>query len=513
MNSNHRPNQEEKLLSLEALTEIISLLKDTGKTIAHCHGVFDLIHPGHIKHLQAAKNLADVLVVTITPDEYVNKGAGRPVFVQQLRAESLAAFACIDYVAINCWPSAVRTIELLKPNYFVKGDEYEKGDDNLTQFTEEERVIASVGGEIRFTHEITFSSSNLINAFMDVLPQEGKDWLKDFRRKFSIKDIIRSIDDLADLKVAVLGDVLVNEIHYCRDVGPSDSGPFLAFDLTTSKKFAVGSVAVANQLSAFCNSVDLITTVSDRDDEQIFMTNSLHDQVNPIILTREVSALAGRELYINEKDGTPLFEIHNKKNPFNKNKIQNEDLTVELDSRLSSYDAIMILDYGYECMYPAILKVLPAFSSFLGLYISHRTPDNNICIFNQLPSLNYVSLSASSISNIENNIDPSVHQWARKLTGQGKVDKVSIFSGNQGSYYYSKGKNYTHVPAMKNDIDFFHDADFLATLTALLVAQGVPDKIVGFIENTLIAALNDKRNIKNSMNTTSLKKHITCLLK
>ena len=90
-----------KIKTLEEVVSIVGELKSGGKTIVLCHGVFDLIHPGHIRHFQAARREGDVLIVTLTPDKYVGKGPGRPVFNQDLRAESLAALSCVDCVAIN----------------------------------------------------------------------------------------------------------------------------------------------------------------------------------------------------------------------------------------------------------------------------------------------------------------------------------------------------------------------------------------------------------------------------
>ncbi|MBW2562390.1 MAG: adenylyltransferase/cytidyltransferase family protein [Deltaproteobacteria bacterium] len=96
----------------------LARLKREGQTLVHCHGVFDLLHPGHLRHLQAAKREGDILVVTITPDQYVNRGPNRPVFSEQLRAEQVATLECVDYVAINKWPTAVETIKLLKPDVY-----------------------------------------------------------------------------------------------------------------------------------------------------------------------------------------------------------------------------------------------------------------------------------------------------------------------------------------------------------------------------------------------------------
>ena len=94
-----------KILKLEELAQKIQDLKSEGRKIVHCHGCFDLMHPGHIKHFQAAKKMGDILVVTITPDMYVDKGRDRPVFKEDLRADSIAALECVDYVGINKWPT------------------------------------------------------------------------------------------------------------------------------------------------------------------------------------------------------------------------------------------------------------------------------------------------------------------------------------------------------------------------------------------------------------------------
>lgn len=154
-----------KILDLQDLARIVAELKGTGKVIVLCHGCFDLMHPGHIKYFQSAKQMGDILVVTLTPDEYVDKGPGRPVFNQNLRAESIAALECVSFVAINKWPTAENTLRLLRPHYYVKGQEFEKLEDKTGKIQKEYNVLKEIGAEIRFTHEIVFSSTKLLNEY------------------------------------------------------------------------------------------------------------------------------------------------------------------------------------------------------------------------------------------------------------------------------------------------------------------------------------------------------------
>jgi len=154
-----------KIIDIEELAQRIKTLKSQGKKVVHCHGCFDLMHPGHIKYFQAAKKMGDVLVVTVTLDEYVDKGPDRPVFSQDLRAESIAALECVDYVAINKWPTAEQTLRLLKPHYYVKGQEFENLEDKTGKLQKEYKVLKEIEAEIRFTHEIVFSSTELLKKY------------------------------------------------------------------------------------------------------------------------------------------------------------------------------------------------------------------------------------------------------------------------------------------------------------------------------------------------------------
>ena len=89
-----------------------------------CHGVFDLIHIGHIKHFRSAKKFGDILVVSLTPDKHVNKGPGRPIFSEKLRTEFLQNISIIDHIVLNNLPTAVNVINNLKPDVYCKGPDY-----------------------------------------------------------------------------------------------------------------------------------------------------------------------------------------------------------------------------------------------------------------------------------------------------------------------------------------------------------------------------------------------------
>lgn len=150
----------DKVVGLEELAETVRRLKERSRTVAMCHGCFDILHFGHIRHLEAAKKMADVLVVTVTPDRFINKGANRPVFPEHQRAEVVAGLSAVDWVAINYWDSAVETIRLVRPDLFVKGQEYESRAQEVNpNYFAEVKAIDEIGGKIAFTYESTSSST------------------------------------------------------------------------------------------------------------------------------------------------------------------------------------------------------------------------------------------------------------------------------------------------------------------------------------------------------------------
>ena len=121
-----------KIKTIEELGEIARSAQAKGRTVALCHGVFDLVHLGHIRHIQAARNEGDVVMVTVTADLYVNKGPGRPIFPENMRAEMLASLAHVDWVGINHTSSAEPVLDTVRPDIYVKGSDYENPEDDIT---------------------------------------------------------------------------------------------------------------------------------------------------------------------------------------------------------------------------------------------------------------------------------------------------------------------------------------------------------------------------------------------
>ncbi len=225
-----------KVQSLPELTERMAGLKAQGRRIVHCHGVFDLLHIGHIRYLQKAKRLGDILVVTLTADRFVNKGPHRPVFHQEYRADALAALDCVDFVAINEAPTAAAVIEAIQPHIYCKGAEFR--DQKTPALLQEEAVVQRVGGRVEFIEDVTSSSSFLLNHYLSPFSRETENYLRAFREKYASADLLEPLENARPTKVLVVGEAIIDEYFNCSASGMSSKAPVLVARYENQQRFA-----------------------------------------------------------------------------------------------------------------------------------------------------------------------------------------------------------------------------------------------------------------------------------
>ncbi|MDP7449462.1 MAG: adenylyltransferase/cytidyltransferase family protein, partial [Candidatus Latescibacteria bacterium] len=249
-----------KILCLAGLAEKVSALKEEGKRVVHCHGVFDLLHIGHIRHFEEARQHGDILIVTVTPDQFVNKGTNRPAFTGALRAESIAALDVVDFVAINKWPTGSELLRLIRPDVFCKGGEYRKPQvDADSALGPEIEVTRELGIRVEYTDDVAFSSSNLLNAHFSPFPDETDSWLADFRDRYTPEQVIAYLDEAKPKKVLVVGEAIIDEYVFADAIGKSTKDPVLACQYRETAAFPGGSLAIANHLAGFCDEVGLLS--------------------------------------------------------------------------------------------------------------------------------------------------------------------------------------------------------------------------------------------------------------
>ncbi len=219
--------KSDKIVDIATAARKIAKLKSLNKTVGLCHGGFDLLHPGHIKHLESASKLCDHLFVSVTSDRFVTsrKGSGRPIFPEMLRAYSVASIRYVDYVVISDFKKAMAVIEKLKPSYYVKGPDFVSK--TTPGITRERSKIKSLGGEVIYTSDEKLSTTDIIRYIQENVKREKvllgidrdgtlieevkflgreKNWEKSIKLKKEVVDLLNYIQAKNDTVMVVISN-------------------------------------------------------------------------------------------------------------------------------------------------------------------------------------------------------------------------------------------------------------------------------------------------------------------
>jgi len=231
-----------KIKTREELLRILGR-RPRAKKVIMCHGTFDLVHPGHIRHLMYAKSKADVLITSLTSDVHIAKANFRPFVPQELRAMNLAALEVVDYVIIDDCPTPIETINALQPDYFAKGYEYVKGQPP-PKTREEINALERYGGEMIFTPgDVIFSSSAFIEHAAPNLSSEKAITLME-PEGVTFETLRRALESFSGVRVHVLGDTIVDSYTYCTLIGGMAKTPTFSAKYERQANFAGGAAVV-----------------------------------------------------------------------------------------------------------------------------------------------------------------------------------------------------------------------------------------------------------------------------
>jgi cytidyltransferase-related domain len=250
-----------KIKTADQLAELVGPLPRQKKVIM-CHGVFDVVHPGHLRHLIYAKSKADVLIASLTADHHISKGLYRPHVPQELRALNLAAFEIVDYVLIDPNDKPLENLKRIQPDYFAKGYEYTAG--GLPPKTQEEvDVVSQYGGEVIFTPgDIVYSSSRLIEMEPPNLRIEKLLAQMD-RAGITFDTLHDALTAFKGKRVHVIGDTIVDSFTQCAMIGGQTKTPTMSVLFQEKKDFIGGAAVVAEHLRAAGAEVEFSTVLGD----------------------------------------------------------------------------------------------------------------------------------------------------------------------------------------------------------------------------------------------------------
>jgi rfaE bifunctional protein nucleotidyltransferase chain/domain len=346
-----------KRYSLENIGSIAKKLKSKGKKIGLCHGVFDIIHTGHIDHFEEVKKKCDFLFVTITEDKHVNKGPNRPVNNHFFRAKILQSVKNVDYVAVNYSKDAVESILEIKPDYYFKGKDYKRKKDLTLRLQKEKKAVQKINGRLVFTQSPLKSSTEIINkSYSYIFDSKLQKYLSVKNRPLILKNCISQLEKIKKLKVLIIGDAIIDQYDTVMPLNKPIKENILATKHLKSDTFLGGVFAAAVNLSQFNNDITLCTAIGNDKDINNSIKN-LPKNINRKIYVEKKKITTRKKRFVDFAYNKKISEIYFIDDDFlsksNSNKINNY-----LKDNLKKFDVVIMIDYGHGFINKNIYKTL-----------------------------------------------------------------------------------------------------------------------------------------------------------
>jgi len=501
----------EKIISKNEFRVIRDSLKNSHKKVILCHGVFDLLHPGHIQHFQEAKSLGDVLVVSVTSAPYVRKGPDRPYFNDQLRLHSLAAIGCIDYVILSEGYTVDDIVKAVQPDIYVKGQEYHNAEADITgKISEEIALVRKYGGDIYYTNGEVFSSTKLINQAFPIFRDEIRSYLVEFKKKYDFSSIVSYIHKMEKLKILVIGDVIIDNYVFCKIQGLMSKNIGYSAKYICEENYLGGSLAIASHLSEFSKSVTLMSVVGNEDklnkvidagcENKLFLDLVRSERFSTIIKKRYVERDEKR------KELNKIFVINNLADDMEIDDKSMNIFKTKLKERISGYDVVFLCDLDNE-----VMDIVQEKAKKLILNCQTNSSNYGLNPITKYENADFFSLDEKELrlafGDYKKGDMDLLMKLSERLNASGWLTK-----GSKGAVSIFEGK-ISECPAFILDVmDTIGAGDAFFSLAGLAVAVTAPMEIGTFLGNIAGALAANVIGNKSHVEKVNLMKYVSTLL-
>ena len=485
----------------------VQILKNKNKNIVLCHGVFDVLHYGHVLHFNEAKKFGDILIVSVTSDKFVNKGPNRPIFKLETRMKMLSSIKSIDYVVANNDQTPINLIKTLKPNIYCKGKDYINNNQDITgNIRKEIKAIKSVGGKIHYSSTELMSSSKIINQTnlnLDIKQQKFINKIKSYNLFNSNEKISSVFKKFEDLKVLVLGETIIDEYNFCESLGKSGKEPVLVLKDLYSEKYLGGAAAIANNVSEFCKHITLVSNIGENSQEESFINKKLNKKIKKFFLKKKNSPTIIKKRYLDEINKTKVLGVYSiNDEPLNSS--DEKKLREKIKQEIKKHDLIIVSDYGHGLISKQLAKEIIRGSKFLAVNTQVNASNIGYHVISKYKGANFIMVNETEMRHELRDKNTKVTELIKKVSENLKSKFTTVTCGDEGAFIYDRiSKKMNHSPAFASKVvDKVGTGDTMMILITLSLFKKINLDFAMFI-SSLAAA----ENINNFANKNNLVKN------
>jgi len=426
---------EDKIKNREGLLEAVRSLKERGKKIVHCHGSFDLIHPGHMRHLKFAKEQGDILLVSLTGDKFIKKTYLNPFTTENLRAQSVASLEYVDLVYVDENSFATELIKEIKPDIYIKGYEYAKDKKVHPGFIEEKEIVESFGGKIVYSPgDLIFSSSQIIN---DMLEREDLriERIHNFLERHEIKkeNLIEISNRYKDTKILVVGDIFIEEYVFCTKPKISSSSSILNFDFSNKKRWLGGAGLVSQYIQELGGDTKIIC-VGNMEFQKALEEIPQDIKNKTEFVKIDTNPLSIKRTFIS--DDQKIFEL-NEKIQARIDEKSEEELINKIINSLNGFQAIIFCDYGYGFLNKNIINRVTEEARKKGILCTTIIDGEGVGDILDYKFLDFMVCSEKEVRSVVNNFYDGIDFLSKDFLSRTGYKNLIINLGKGGLICYN----------------------------------------------------------------------------
>ena len=491
-------------------------LRAEGKKVVLCHGVFDLVHPGHIIHFEEAKKMGDVLVASVTAAKYVRKGPDRPYFGDEMRLKFLSSIAYIDYILLSEGFTVDDIIEAAEPDLYVKGSEYQAQEDDITgKIAGEIELVRKHGGEIAYTGGQVFSSTKLINHAFPSLSEEVKQFMKSFSDKYSLSEIRALAEKISGFKIAVIGDVIIDEYIYCNVQGLMSKDRGYSARYRYVEQYLGGSLAVARHIASFCDDVTLLSVVGKEEAVHSRMLDELGDKMRIDVTFSDVfeTIIKTRYVSMNEKreELDKIFAVNNLPVYMRIDKPALDKFKEKIKEKIEQCDVVILCDFGHGLIDEEVMDLIQSKAKFLALNCQTNSSNYGKNLITKYKRADVFAIDQKELGLAFANYRLDEQELLQKL--EKHLDCHGwLTQGSQGAVSIEDGE-IKHCPAFVLKVkDTIGAGDAFFSIASLFAAAGASMEMGTFMGNIAGALATNIVGNKKGIDKVDVLKYASTLL-
>ena len=506
---------KKKIIDFSDVEKVLKPIKKKGKKIVHCHGVFDLLHIGHLKHLESAKKYGDILIISVTPDKFVQKGFNRPYFSSEQRMESLASIEAVDFIVLNKSKNAEEIIKKIKPNYYCKGSDYKIFKEDITgQIKNESLALKKIGGSLVYTQDPIYSSSSILNRSGEMYNLAQKTFIQKIKSIVNLNNFNLQIKKLQNLKILVIGEAIIDKYIFCEAIGKSGKEPHLVLRDLNEEVYPGGVIAIARHISDFCKKITLLSMLGENKEYENYIKKILPNNIKAQFLYKSKSPTISKKRYIEHVSKNKILGIYT----------MNDELLNKRDElifekmilkEIKKNDLVVVSDYGHGLISKKLAKLICKNSKFLALNAQANASNIGYHTIQKYKNVDCVVMNELELRQELRDKNEKIHVLAKKLVNMIKIKSLVVTRGSDGAILYnSVDKKYFTCPAFASKVvDKVGAGDAMLSIISISLKLKFKEMIALFLGSLASAFSVEEMSNKFPLKKIRLLKYFNHILK